>query len=433
MRSAGSSRRPARVAIGLVAGLAAASPTAAFAIDGVVKGARIVRVTTLADSGPGSLRAALAAPGPSIIVFEVGGYVTLVTDLEISQSSTFIAGETAPGNGIVIRKGNLRVRASDAVVSNIAVFPGSTNDPVTAPSRDAISIYGSPKRGRLLRNITLRYVTAGWGVDENVGVQGLVDGLRVERSLIAEGLRAGGHPKGNHSMNLVLGNTVRRVEILGNILASSEWRNARMTQGNLASMINNFIVGYGQSATHIDNTSEILNAGAIDVIGNAYMPGAESRCNRTIIEVQKGFLESVPRTRVYLADNIAIGPDRSCGGKTLDAAIASKLASAPALKVSDWRIARAVSLYPAILDNAGSRPAARNPIDRRIIAEIRGHRTRLVDNEAAVGGWPDLAETAHDLKLPISGKMLNSDADVAAFTSWLCRRRLAVGEKAECR
>jgi hypothetical protein len=407
-----------------------ASP--ARAMEGVQKGAQIVKVTTLTDSGPGSLRAAFAKPGPSIIVFEVGGYITLQNDLQISQPMTLVAGETAPGAGIVLRGGNLRVRASDVVLSHIAVFPGSADDPKVAENRDGISIYGSPSHGNLLRNISLRYVTAGWAVDENLGVQGLVDGLRVEHSLIAEGLRAGGHPKGNHSMNLLLGNTVRRVEILGNILAASEWRSARMTQGNLASMINNFVVGYGQSATHIDNTTQILNAGAIDVIGNAYMPGAESRCNRAIVEVQKGFLDGVPPTRVYLGDNIAIGPDRSCGSKGLPPAITAKLASSPALKPSDWKVARAASLYPAILDNAGSRPAARNPIDQRIIAEIREHRIRLIDNEQSVGGWPAIREEARALNLPVAGSTLTSDGDVAAFSTWLCARRQTVGEKIPC-
>lgn len=426
MRSAASFKG---LALGAAALLGAAP---GLAMDGVTKGARIVRVTTLADSGPGSLRAALATPGPSIILFGVGGYITLASDLELSQPGTFIAGESAPGSGIVIREGNLRVRASNAVISNIAVFPGSTNNPATAPSRDGISIYGSPKRNRVLRNIVLRHVSVGWGVDENIGVQGLVDGLRIERSLVAEGLRKGGHPKGNHSMNLVLGNTVRRVEILGNILASSEWRNARMTQGNVAAMINNLVVGYGQSATHIDRSSKILNAGAIDVIGNAYIPGRESRCNRSIIEVQPGFLESTPPTRVHLADNIVLGPNRACGGKPIAGAIKARLTHMPSVRPAGWRTVRAAALYPAILDGAGSRPAARNPIDRRIVAEIRANRTRLIDNEASAGGWPAIADTVQDLKLPVSGPVLNSDADVAALTGWLCARRKAVGEKAPC-
>ena len=39
------------------------------------RGGRIIRVTTLADEGPGSLRAALEAEGPRIVVFEVGGVI----------------------------------------------------------------------------------------------------------------------------------------------------------------------------------------------------------------------------------------------------------------------------------------------------------------------------------------------------------------------
>jgi hypothetical protein len=404
----------------------------ALALDGVAKGARIVKVTTLADSGPGSLRAAFAKPGPSIIVFEVGGYIVLKNDLEISRPGTLVAGETAPGEGIVIHSGNLRVRASDVTVSHIAVFPGGTSDPKIAENRDGISVYGSPSHGNLLRNVTLRHVSVGWAVDENVGVQGLVDGLRLERSLIAEGLRDGGHPKGNHSMNMLLGNGVRRATIVGNVFASSEWRSARMTQGNLAAMINNLVVGYGRAATHIDNTTKILDAGAIDVIGNAYMPAPQSYCRRPIVDIQKGFLDGVPPTRVHLADNIAIGPDRACGGAALDAATTTKLARTPAVPVSDWKVVRAASLYPAILDEVGARPAARNPIDRRVIAEIRGNQTRLIDNQDTVGGWPLIKDAAAKLTLPIRGPALTSDADVAAISAWLCEKRREVGEKTAC-
>ena len=41
------------------------------------RGGRILRVTTLAGEGPGSIRAALEAEGPRIVVFEVGGVIDL--------------------------------------------------------------------------------------------------------------------------------------------------------------------------------------------------------------------------------------------------------------------------------------------------------------------------------------------------------------------
>ncbi|HTN89516.1 MAG TPA: hypothetical protein VL242_37825, partial [Sorangium sp.] len=46
--------------------------------SGPVEGeAAILKVTSLAADGPGSLRQALATPGPRIIVFEVGGVIDL--------------------------------------------------------------------------------------------------------------------------------------------------------------------------------------------------------------------------------------------------------------------------------------------------------------------------------------------------------------------
>ena len=46
----------------------------------LVKPIAVLRVTTLAAAGPGSLRQALDAPGPRLIVFEVGGVIDLGGD-----------------------------------------------------------------------------------------------------------------------------------------------------------------------------------------------------------------------------------------------------------------------------------------------------------------------------------------------------------------
>ena len=71
------------------------------------RGGRILRVTTLAATGPGSLAAALQTKGPRIVVFEVGGVIDLGRSvLRVSEPDVTIAGQTAPSPGITLIRGD---------------------------------------------------------------------------------------------------------------------------------------------------------------------------------------------------------------------------------------------------------------------------------------------------------------------------------------
>lgn len=87
--------------------LAAATPAVATpAFPGAVgwasetpggRGGQIIRVTNLNADGPGSLKAAIEAKGPRIVVFEVAGQIDLgKTSLQITEPFLTIAGQTAP-------------------------------------------------------------------------------------------------------------------------------------------------------------------------------------------------------------------------------------------------------------------------------------------------------------------------------------------------
>src|SRR5687767_2909688 len=84
-----------------------ASPLKAFpgaegwgAVSRGGRGGRVIKVTNLDASGPGSLAEACAADGPRIVVFEVSGVIR--GNIRITKPNITIAGQTAPGAGITI-------------------------------------------------------------------------------------------------------------------------------------------------------------------------------------------------------------------------------------------------------------------------------------------------------------------------------------------
>ena len=97
-----------------------------FAAGG--RGGRVIEVTNLNDSGPGSLRAAVETEGPRTVVFSVSGVITLESRLIIrsTNSNLTIAGQTAPGKGICLRKYNFgMLGAPNVIVRYVRVRPGN--------------------------------------------------------------------------------------------------------------------------------------------------------------------------------------------------------------------------------------------------------------------------------------------------------------------
>ena len=100
------------------------------------RGGQVIIVTNLNDSGSGSLRAALDATVPRTIVFEVGGTINLNSNIYVSNGDLTLAGQTAPGDGILIKGGMVQFEESNVIVRYIKFRPGPT-----APSGyDAVSI-----------------------------------------------------------------------------------------------------------------------------------------------------------------------------------------------------------------------------------------------------------------------------------------------------
>ena len=67
------------------------------------RGGKVLHVTTLKDSGSGSLRAALETSGPRTVVFDVSGIINLSNEITVTSPYLTVAGQTAPDPGVLVR------------------------------------------------------------------------------------------------------------------------------------------------------------------------------------------------------------------------------------------------------------------------------------------------------------------------------------------
>ena len=81
------------------------------------RGGDVYHVTSLEDSGPGSIRHGIeSAQGPRTIVFDLSETIELKSELEITGSFITIAGQTAPGGGITLKDQSLQLNNASHII-----------------------------------------------------------------------------------------------------------------------------------------------------------------------------------------------------------------------------------------------------------------------------------------------------------------------------
>jgi pectate lyase len=127
----------------------------AYATGG--RGGEVYHVTNLSDSGAGSFRDAVGRPGRTV-VFDVGGVIKIRNKIQVSPNIT-IAGQTAPGEGIVVY-GN-GVSFSGNTIVRYMRFRGSINMP-----RGACVVVADD-----LKDIIFDHVSVEWGRWDNLHIK----------------------------------------------------------------------------------------------------------------------------------------------------------------------------------------------------------------------------------------------------------------------
>ncbi|HEY2574449.1 MAG TPA: hypothetical protein VGH65_10275, partial [Verrucomicrobiaceae bacterium] len=185
------------------------------------RGGKILRVTTLAPTGPGSFLEALNAKGPRIIVFEVGGVIDL-DKLKVSLKEPFVtvAGQTAPSPGITLIRNNLFLQAHDVVIRHLRVRTGEAGHAKKSGwDADAITCAAGA------RDVIVDHCSLSWATDENLDIWGdpfkganpgewhanNVQSITYSNNLIAEGLSDSTNTKGPHSKGMLVGDNTSRI------------------------------------------------------------------------------------------------------------------------------------------------------------------------------------------------------------------------------
>jgi hypothetical protein len=340
-----------------------------------------IHVTTLADSGAGSLRAAIEKPGARIIVFDVAGTIRLNRDLVITEPRISIHGQTAPGGGITIADHSLIVKADDVIIRYIRSRLGDRG----GSQGDAIWVASGSR-------IILDHVSASWSVDETLSAsahyeKGGIYDLTVQWSIIAESLRSAGHDKGNHAYgSLIRGGRGSKFSFHHNLWAHHDARMPRPGNyapaaedpiGPLMEFRSNVFYNWGGTAAgyNVDTNSH----SAYSFVDNTYIAGPDSKGNFA-------FHERSPLARSWYEGNSMNG---STPQNPWSLVKGSPTRLTAALQVAPVNTDSAASSYERVLAEAGA-SHARDAVDVRIVESVRKRTGRIINSQDDVGGWPDL-------------------------------------------
>ena len=370
------------------------------------KGGRIIRVTTLAKDGSGSLAEALAAKGKRIIVFEVGGAIDLErSTLDIDEPYATVAGQTAPSPGITILRGGIDLRTHDVKISHLRILTGADGQAKRSGwEADAFSTVAA-------YNVVVENNTFMWAIDEDMSASGprftgdSVEDWRKGTShdivfrlnLAAEGLADASHPKGEHSKGSLIHDNATGIVLDRNIWAHNVERSPLLKGGVEALMINNFIYDPQHRAVHY-NLMDLEWAGHQPVDGRLTAVGNVMRGGNSTDEgLPFLMIGGVGDLEFYGRDNRAV--DRHGNALPMFGRYGNTSADIieeeePLTSLAGYDIMPSGEVETTLLRTAGARPWDRGEEEIRVLFYIAEGRGEVIDDENEVGGYPDIAPTS---------------------------------------
>jgi hypothetical protein len=401
------------------------------------RGGKVIVVTNLNDSGPGSFREACEQAGPRIVVFNVAGIIRLKDRVSIRAPYITIAGNTAPGDGICFAGDTVELNTHDIIVRHVRFRRGKTD----AADRDD-SFGGNP-----VGNVMIDHVSASWSLDENISMYRHMfdhDGdpktpalklptvnITIQNSISAESLNIY-----HHSFGSTIGGLNSTFH--HNLWANNTGRNPSVGMYGDFTFVNNVLFNYRHRTVDGGDHLSFFN-----IINNYFKPGPgtprgdiafrllkpESERSRTVVD---NF------GKAYVSGNVIEGYDRVTkdnwdGGVQPEirgperAGVLARIRLDIPVTHAPLAISSAAEAFDYVLANAGATLPRRDAVDERIVTSVRtgvippqqiakgstekakfyGYAQQYTDeliglvpkgfitDPSEVGGWPDYKGTPY--------------------------------------
>jgi hypothetical protein len=350
------------------------------------RGGKVIVVTSLADSGPGTLRDACEQGGARTVVFNVSGIIRIKTPLIIRAPYITIAGQTAPGDGVCVAGESVWINTHDVIIRYMRFRRGET---FVGRRDDAIG--GNP-----IGNIMIDHVSASWGLDENMSMYrhmyndstgkiedklGTVN-ITIQNSIFSEALDTW-----NHAFGSTLGG--ENATFMRNLWADNAARNPSIGWNGIFNFANNVVFNWVHRSTDGGDYTAMYN-----IINNYYKPGPLTPLDQPISyrilkpESGRSKLPYVVFGRAYVEGNIVEGNDKVTkdnwdGGIQVEGKDGELMSYDKAKSYfATMRVKKPMPMPPItilptqqaynfVLNNAGASLPKRDPVDTRIVEQVR--------------------------------------------------------------
>lgn len=344
------------------------------------RGGKVLVVTNLSDSGPGSFREACETGGPRIVVFNVAGIIHLKDRIRIRAPYITIVGNTAPGDGICIAGNTVELETHDVIVRYMRFRRGETwvgdrND----------SLGGNPTG-----NIMIDHVSGSWGLDENMSMyrhmyQPPTGGkelklptvnITMQNSIFSEGLNTYHHAFGSTIGGL--NSTFHH-----NLWACNTGRNPSVGMYGDFAFVNNVVFNWVHRTVDGGDQNSDFN-----IINNYFKPGPATPRNEPISyrllkpesERNKNVVDNFGKAYVngnIVEGNAKVTADNWDGGvqpevrSNSSGVVLARIRTNEPFPHAPLPIQSADKVLDSVLDNVGATLPKRDAVDERVVNMVR--------------------------------------------------------------